>query len=69
MRWKMFIHCVITAVKENVPFDEKAFDEEVKAFEWQWVQKDKRFSHEPSGDAVKISERLYNRYRNEMQSG
>jgi len=35
-RWKMLIHRVITAVKANVPFDEKAFDEEVKAFEWQW---------------------------------
>jgi alpha-N-acetylglucosaminidase len=66
-RWKMFIHSVITAVKENVPFDEKAFNTKVMAFEWQWVQKDKIFPDEPSGDAVKISEQLYKKYKSGIQ--
>lgn len=62
-RWKMFCHDVITAVKANVAFDEKSFHAEVTAFEWQWVQEDKNFPDEPSGDAVKISEGLFEKYK------
>ena len=62
-RWKMFINGVITAVRSDVPLDEKAFQAEVEAFEWRWVQEDKRFPAEPSGDAVGISEELYNKYK------
>jgi alpha-N-acetylglucosaminidase len=62
-RWKMFLHHVINSIKENTFLDEDAFYKEVTEFEWQWVQKDKDFPREPSGDAVKISERLYKKYK------
>lgn len=66
-RWKMFIHGIITAVRKNVLFDEKAFQEEVTSYEWQWVQKDKSFSSEPSGNAVKISEKSYQKYKDAIK--
>jgi alpha-N-acetylglucosaminidase len=62
-RWKMFTNRVITAVKTNSSFDEKAFQVQAAAFEWRWVQEDKIFPEQPSGDAVKISEQLYNKYK------
>lgn len=62
-RWKMFMHRIITAVREKIPFDEKEFHTEVTTFEWQWVQKEKKFPHEPSGDPVKISRWLYQKYK------
>jgi alpha-N-acetylglucosaminidase len=66
-RWKMFIHGIITAAKANIPFDEKAFQEEVTAFEWQWVQEDKSFADKPSGDVIKISEELFKKYKGEQE--
>jgi alpha-N-acetylglucosaminidase len=63
----MFIHGIITAAKANIPFDEKAFQEEVTAFEWQWVQEDKSFEDKPSGDVIKISEELFKKYKGEQE--
>ncbi len=66
-RWKMFLYGVINSVRENILFDEDAFHKEVTAFEWRWVQEDKDFPAGPSGDAVKISERLYEKYKGRIK--
>ncbi|HET7117466.1 MAG TPA: alpha-N-acetylglucosaminidase [Hanamia sp.] len=66
-RWKMFLHKILTSIRKDIPFDESAFREEVTSFEWQWVQKDKTFPDKPSGDAVKISEQLYKKYKDGIQ--
>jgi alpha-N-acetylglucosaminidase len=36
-RWQQFFTAALQAVKKGVPFDEKAFEEKIKDWEWSWV--------------------------------
>jgi len=65
-RWKMFVEEIITDVKNNKPFDEKAFSVRVKDFEEKWAEGNKKFATIPKGNALSISKMLYKKYAQEI---
>jgi alpha-N-acetylglucosaminidase len=65
-RWELFIADVKLAEKANQPFDQKAFDVQSKAFEWQWIKKHNKYSAVPKGDSMRISRALFNKYSQEI---
>ncbi|MEO6948823.1 MAG: alpha-N-acetylglucosaminidase [Ginsengibacter sp.] len=68
VRWEMFIHNAMNALRENVPFDKVAFNENLNAFESKWIQKNEKYPNKPSGDAIQISKRLFEKYAPEINN-
>lgn len=61
-RWQMFLGDVIAAAKSNKNFDQKAFDKRSNAFEWGWAQKRNVFPATPTGNSMKVSKELFDKY-------
>ncbi len=62
-RWEMYFSAINKAWANNIAFDDKAFDKEVKNWEWQWVNRhDNAFSNLIKGDAVEKSKALFQKY-------
>jgi alpha-N-acetylglucosaminidase len=65
-RWQQFFTAALQAVKKGVPFDEKAFEEKIKDWEWSWVKGRESYPVLPEGDAVQRAQQLWNKYRERM---
>jgi len=59
-RWIQFIDSV---TKNWGHFDQKKFDDNIKQWEWNWVQSHKDFPTEAQGNATQVVEELYKKYR------
>ncbi|MCW3804739.1 alpha-N-acetylglucosaminidase [Plebeiibacterium marinum] len=62
-RWEQFFDQIR---QDWQKFDQKAFDEEIKQWEWQWVISNNEFPVEPSGDPAEIAVELYEKYRDKI---
>lgn len=65
-RWRMFITDATEALKNDVPFDIKAFNKKVADFGLSWTKETKKYTPRPDGDYLKISKRLYEKYAPEI---
>jgi alpha-N-acetylglucosaminidase len=62
-RWKQFFN----NVRETwTNFNQEAFDEKIKQWEWQWVNEQKNFPVEPIGNSTTVASELYKKYRNRI---
>ncbi len=62
-RWEQFFAQVR---KDWHQFDQKAFDEKIKQWEWQWVVSNNEFPVEPTGNPTEIAIELYKKYRDKI---
>jgi len=62
-RWVLFFKQMGKAMAAGTPFDAKAFDKQVKDWEWKWVNAhDNAYPDVVTGDAVTLSNQLYKKY-------
>jgi alpha-N-acetylglucosaminidase len=62
-RWAQFFE----QVRANWDyFDQNAFDQNIKQWEWQWVISNKDYPVEPVGNSAEIAVELYQKYRNKI---
>jgi alpha-N-acetylglucosaminidase len=47
-------------------FDQAAFDENIKQWEWSWVVSRKDYPVKPAGSPTKIASQLYQKYVNRI---
>ncbi|HVV06184.1 MAG TPA: alpha-N-acetylglucosaminidase TIM-barrel domain-containing protein [Puia sp.] len=66
-RWELFFRRLGAALAAGQEMDWKAFDAEVKDWEWQWVNGHDPYAAGPSGDAVQVAVALYKKYSAMMQ--
>ncbi|MDB5155856.1 MAG: alpha-N-acetylglucosaminidase [Mucilaginibacter sp.] len=67
-RWQLYISALDNALATGTAFDDKAFDKQVKDWEWAWVNKhDNAYSDKTKGDAVEQSKLLFAKYYNIIQ--
>jgi alpha-N-acetylglucosaminidase len=59
-RWEKFFEQV---KKEWHSFDQNAFDESIKDFEWNWVISKNQFATSPQGSSAEIAKELHKKYR------
>lgn len=63
-RWEQFFE----SVRESWGnFDQQAFDEKIKQWEWKWVQEEKEFPVEPVGSSTDIAVELHQKYRDRIE--
>jgi alpha-N-acetylglucosaminidase len=61
-RWQRFYASAIDALNSNKIFDQKAFEEQMKTWEWQWVNKQDKYRETPAGDALEVAKKLHDKY-------
>ncbi len=62
VRWKMFTNDAYLSLKNNQPFNEGKTYQKLIDFEWDWVNKKRKFIHKPKGDSRELSEKMYKKY-------
>lgn len=65
-RWEMFFHYLDQSLVSGKEPDWKAFDREVKDWEWKWVNSHDRYDALEKGNAVLVAVELYNKYRKNL---
>ncbi|MBB6126015.1 alpha-N-acetylglucosaminidase [Mucilaginibacter lappiensis] len=67
-RWELFLDQLNKSLISGAPFDEPAFDKQVKGWEWQWVNKhDNAYSDATKGNSVDLSKQLFEKYHTTIQ--
>lgn len=66
VRWQMFARQVETDMLHNRKFDQKKFDDNMKEWEWNWINGHETYITEPKGDAVKMSMKMHKKYYNQI---
>jgi alpha-N-acetylglucosaminidase len=67
-RWQQFFNYVNHQVQQQQPVDEKLFGEQIKDWEWNWVNSHSQFSTRPQGDPVMLAKRMYTKYRTTIEN-
>ncbi len=67
-RWQQFFQYVNKQIRVNQPVEEKAFDEQVKTWEWNWVNQHGAFASQPKGDPVQTARKMFEKYRSVMET-
>ncbi|WP_081162691.1 alpha-N-acetylglucosaminidase [Niastella populi] len=66
-RWQQFFALLQQSLRTGKEPDLQQFGDDIKQWEWKWVTTQKGFPVVPIGDAVKISVKMYNKYRKELE--
>jgi alpha-N-acetylglucosaminidase len=61
-RWEMFFAGLNQSLVNKQPFDNAAFENKVKDWEWAWVNKHNKYSGIVAGNSVEVAERLFKKY-------
>jgi alpha-N-acetylglucosaminidase len=61
-RWQMFFDELRQSLKDNTPFNNNAFEQKVKDWEWNWVNAHDSYQSQPVGDAVVAAQKMYGKY-------
>lgn len=66
-RWQRFFESVREAMVVGKPFDQEAFNEGSKEWEWQWTFGKECYSTQPQTDEIDVVKQMYAKYRAELQ--
>lgn len=67
-RWEKFFGVLGQSLINSTEADQLSFDENIKEWEWNWVNSHKEFPVEPAGNSIDIVQELYQKYRKELSN-
>lgn len=62
-RWEQFFAAITASWRTGKELDREAFQNNIKDWEWKWVNKRKDYPVSSIGDPVLVSQKLYKKYR------
>jgi alpha-N-acetylglucosaminidase len=62
-RWEQFFVAANQSLQTGSPLDTKAFEKNISEWEWKWVNTQKNYPVQASGNPVELSVLLYKKYR------
>ena len=65
-RWERFFDTVSAAMEQGVPFDEAAFIEASKDWEWEWTLAHEKYPNQPVGSEIEECLRIWDKYHKEI---
>ena len=65
-RWEIFFKMTTDSLDAGKEFDPVVFDKYIRNWEWEWVNKRKDYTVEPSGNSIDRVIILYNKYNREI---
>ena len=66
VRWQKFFETTTLAMEASKQLDIATFDKEIAQWEWKWVNTQKNFPTEPTGNSIQMAKLLYKKYRNKI---
>jgi alpha-N-acetylglucosaminidase len=66
-RWQRFFDELAACLREDKPFDEKAFQAALRPWMAQWSDGRETYASQPRGDSVAVARRLWEKYADEFQ--
>jgi alpha-N-acetylglucosaminidase len=67
-RWQQYFTYVISQMEKGQEIDQKAFDEKIKEWEWQWVHSNESYPDQPQGQPVAVAKEMYRKYNELIKS-
>ena len=61
-RWQQFFTVATKSLNEKKEIDIKEFTQQIKDWEWQWVNKRKDYPVIPTKDPIEVSRQLFQKY-------
>lgn len=62
-RWQQFFAVAENAAKQHKPINLTKFEEDIRQWEWKWVNQRKDYPTQPTGNATETSIEMYKKYR------
>jgi alpha-N-acetylglucosaminidase len=62
-RWLQFFDMLQLSSQINTSPDLKTFEQNIREWEWRWVNEQKNFPIQPVGKSIRKAEEIYHRYR------
>jgi alpha-N-acetylglucosaminidase len=62
-RWQQFFDMLQRSLQTNTTPDLKLFDQNIRGWEWHWVNEQKAFPLQPLGNSISKAQEIYNKYR------
>lgn len=62
-RWEQFFNYAHECKEERIAMNMDEFEEELRNWEWEWIQKRASYPATPEGDPIAITRELYKKYR------
>jgi len=67
-RWQQYFSYVSSQMKQGQEIDQKTFDEEIKKWEWQWVNSNESYPDTTAGNAVIVANQMYSKYNQTIKN-
>src|SRR5262249_8119673 len=65
-RWQQFFTILQQSLETNTSPDLQAFDKNIRAWEWHWVNEQKKFPVQPIGNSFEKVQQIYHKYRSSI---
>jgi alpha-N-acetylglucosaminidase len=62
-RWQQFFNMLQGSLQTNTPPGLNTFDQNIRAWEWHWVNEQKSFPVQPTGNSITEAKKMYDKYR------
>jgi alpha-N-acetylglucosaminidase len=62
-RWQQFFSMLQTSLQTNTEPDLKLFEQNIRRWEWNWVNEQKTFPVQPTGSSISKAKEMYKKYR------
>jgi len=66
-RWEQFFDMLQLSLRTNTSPDLQTFEQNIRSWEWHWVNEHKSFPVKAAGNSIKKAEQIYHRYRSIIQ--
>jgi alpha-N-acetylglucosaminidase len=66
-RWQQFFAMLQRSLQNNTAPDLNAFEQNIRAWEWHWVNEQRSFPVQPTGNSIKKAKEMYDKYRSAME--
>lgn len=67
-RWELFFKVIDESWKKNNIPSIRGVEQQLKGWEWEWINSPKLYPTEPKGDEIEIATRLYKKYIVEIKA-
>ena len=66
-RWQQFISSVMMSWQDGNKFDEKEFESSIKEWEWNWVNGNEVYRHQPAGNIIATCVAAWKKYEPQLR--
>jgi len=66
-RWELFLRDFGESLRNNTPFDDKAFEAKVRKWTAAWSDQRETYPTQPQGDSIAAAKRLWAKYENQLR--